>query len=77
MQHSPLSAIALASITATLHHPMVTLTAVTVRPAVVDPTPLVSTHQGISLAENFRNWDFAVPENNGQYAITIDLSSKC
>jgi len=48
---------------------MVTLTAVTVRPAVVDPTPLVNTDRGISLAENFRNWDFAVPAivDNGQY----------
>ena len=40
---------------------MVTLIAVTVRPALVEPTPLVNTDLGISLAENFRNCDFAVP----------------
>ena len=34
---------------------MVTLIAVTVRPALVEPTPLVNTDLGISLAENFRN----------------------
>lgn len=40
---------------------MVTLTAVTVRPALVEPTPLVNTDRGINFAENFKNCDFAVP----------------
>lgn len=38
-----------------------TLTAVTVSPALVDPTPLVNTERGINLAENFKNCDLAVP----------------
>lgn len=55
----------------------VTLTAVTVSPALVDPTPLVSTDRGISLAENFRNCDLAVPivcNNDPQY-VTVTIQA--
>ena len=39
----------------------ITLTAVTVSPALVLPMPVVSTERGMSLEENLRNWDLAVP----------------
>ena len=66
--------------TATLSHPnrscdtsvtiaTVTLTAVTVSPALVEPTPLVNTDRGINFVENFKNCDLAVPvcNSNPQY----------
>ena len=54
---------------------MVTLTAVTVRPALVDPTPLVNTDLGINLAANFKNCDLAVPVcNNDPQYVTVTKS---
>lgn len=53
----------------------VTLTAVTVSPALVEPTPLVNTDREINFAENFRNCDLAVPimcNNDPQY-VTLTL----
>ena len=41
--------------------PSLTLTAETVRPALVVPMPVVSTERGISFTAYFRNWDFPVP----------------
>jgi hypothetical protein len=38
-----------------------TLTAETVNPAEVDPTPVVSTDRGQTLDTNRRRWDFPVP----------------
>ena len=38
-----------------------TLTADTVRPALVDPIPVVSTALGITFDAYLRNWDFPVP----------------
>jgi hypothetical protein len=37
------------------------MTAVTVSPAAVDPTPVVSTDLGMILEANLRSWDFPVP----------------
>ena len=38
------------------------LTAVTVKPALVLPRPVVITERLLNLAANFKNWDLPVPE---------------
>lgn len=38
------------------------LTAVTVKPALVLPRPVVITERVLNLAANFKNWDLPVPE---------------
>ena len=59
MQQSPPSARTKAP--ASSCHSPESLTAVTVRPALVVPMPVVSTDLGINLTAYFRNCDFPVP----------------
>ena len=44
-----------------------TLTAVTVSPALVLPIPVVRTERGVILEAYFKNWDFPVPGKHNLY----------
>lgn len=78
IQHSPPSASTNAP--ASSCHSPESRTAVTVRPALVDPIPVVRTDRGTILAAYFRNWDLPVPGINtidNKLVLRRDTGSRC